>query len=98
MTFKVHPAATYENILHGGAQLVDVRETDEVAAGTLPGAVNIPLSEFADRYTELDSARPVVLLCRSGARSGQAAGFLAANGFHDVTNLQGGMLAWADRD
>lgn len=98
MTFKVHPAAAYQNILHSGAQLVDVREADEVAAGSLPEAINIPLSEFADRFTELDSTCPVVLLCRSGARSGQAAGFLAANGFHDVTNLEGGMLAWADRD
>ena len=98
MTFKVHPVAAYENILHGGAQLVDVREANEVAAGTLPEAVNIPLSEFVDRFTELDTTRPVVLLCRTGARSGQAAGFLAANGFHDVTNLEGGMLAWADRN
>ncbi len=98
MTFKVHPVAAYENILHSGAQLVDVRERNEVAAGTLPEAVNIPLSEFVDRFTELDTARPVVLLCRTGARSGQAAGFLAANGFHDVTNLEGGMLAWADRN
>lgn len=98
MTFKVHPVTMFNEILHDGAQLVDVRETDEVAAGTLPGAVNIPLSEFADRFTELDSTRPVLLLCRSGGRSGQAAEFLAANGFHDVTNLEGGMLAWADRD
>ncbi len=98
MTFKVHPVAAYENILHGGAQLVDVREANEVAAGTLPEAVNIPLSEFVDRFNELDTTRPVVLLCRTGARSGQAAGFLAANGFHDVTNLEGGMLAWSDRN
>ncbi len=97
MSFKLHPVVDYQSIAIDGAQLIDVREPDEVAAGTLPEAVNIPLSVFADRYTELDNTRPVLLFCRSGGRSGQASEFLVTNGFADVTNLEGGMLAWADR-
>ncbi len=76
-----------------GAQFVDVREPDEVAAGTLPGTVNIPLGDLPERIGELDPAQRVVLLCRSGGRSGQAAEFLTASGFGDVVNLAGGMLA-----
>ena len=93
MNHREVPVADYEALVAGGAQLVDVREPDEVAAGSLPGAVNIPLGELPDRVGELDPGRGVALLCRSGARSGRAAEFLAANGFSDVVNLTGGMLA-----
>ena len=91
-----HPIADYASAVGADGQLVDVREPDEVAAGTLPGAVNIPLGQLPGRLDELDPARPVVLLCRSGGRSTQAAEFLTAAGFDDVVNLAGGMLAWAD--
>ena len=75
-------------------QLIDVREPDEVAEGTLPGAVNIPVGEMADRIGELDQSRRVVVLCRSGGRSTKAAEFLTASGFGDVVNLEGGMLGY----
>jgi rhodanese-related sulfurtransferase len=91
-----HPVADYASALGADGQLVDVREPDEVAGGTLPGAVNIPLGDIPARVGELDPSRRVVLLCRSGGRSGQAAEFLAASGFDDVVNLTGGMLAWAE--
>lgn len=88
------PVNDYHRALGENGQLIDVREPSEAAAGTIPGAVNIPLGELPSRLGELDPARPVVLLCRSGARSGHAADFLSANGFADVTNLTGGMLAY----
>lgn len=75
------------------AQLVDVREPNEVSAGTLPGAINIPVGELPARATELDQNRRVVLLCRSGGRSANAAEFLTKLGFSDVVNLEGGLLA-----
>lgn len=96
MTHREHPAPAYRDVVDGATQLVDVREPDEVAAGTLPGAVNIPLGDLPHRLDELDPSRRVVLLCRSGGRSGRAAEFLAAQGFRDVVNLTGGMLAVAD--
>ena len=90
-----HPVNDYVAAVGADGQLIDVREPDEVAAGTLPGAVNIPLGDLPARVGELDRDRRVVLLCRSGARSTQAARFLTASGFTDVVNLAGGMLAAA---
>ncbi len=88
-----HPATEYATAVGADGQLVDVREPAEVAEGTLPGAVNIPLGELPSRVAELDRSRRVVVLCRSGGRSTQAAEFLTAAGFDDVVNLSGGMLS-----
>lgn len=76
-------------------QLVDVREPVEVATGMLPGAVNMPMSSFVERVNELDPERPVVLVCRSGNRSGQVAEYLAGHGFTKVVNLTGGMMRYS---
>ncbi len=86
-----HPASDYGSVVDVATQFVDVREPDEVAAGTLPGTINIPLGELPARLGELDAHRRVVLLCGSGARSGKAAELLAREGFSDVVNLSGGM-------
>jgi rhodanese-related sulfurtransferase len=88
-----HPANDYREVVDGDTQFVDVREPTEVAGGTLPGTVNIPLAELESRVGELDPARRVVLLCRSGGRSTSAARYLTSVGFADVINLAGGMLA-----
>jgi rhodanese-related sulfurtransferase len=93
MTVREHPADDHAALLVPGVQLIDVREPGEVAGGTLPGFVNIPLSQFTARVGELDADRRVLLLCRSGNRSGQVARWLAQQGFSDVVNLSGGMLA-----
>lgn len=91
--YRDHPATDYRSVVTGDAQLVDVREPDEVAAGGLAAAVNIPLGDLPARVGELDRARRVVLLCRSGGRSASAAEMLDAAGFSEVINLAGGMLA-----
>ncbi len=88
-----HPAPDYSSVLTPDVQFIDVREPDEVAAGTLPGTINIPLGELPARSGELDPDRRVVLLCRSGGRSTQAAEYLTSLGFADVINLAGGWLA-----
>ena len=56
MTHRDHPVADYRSVMDG-AQLVDVREPNEVATGTLPGAINIPLGELPNRVGELDPTR-----------------------------------------
>lgn len=91
--YREVPTPDYESVVDESTQLVDVRQPDEVAGGTLPGFVNIPLDQLQQRVDELDPARRVVLLCRSGNRSGSAAQFLTLSGFDDVVNLSGGMLA-----
>lgn len=93
MSYSEAPAAEHAARVAAGAQLVDVREPDETAAASLPDSIFIPLGELPDRIGELDPSRPVVLLCRSGGRSGKASEFLVANGFSDVTNLTGGMMS-----
>ncbi len=74
--------------------VLDVREPWEVAAGTIQGAVLIPLGELPGRVGELDPARPWLVVCRSGKRSAEATRVLTARGFHDAVSLAGGMLAW----
>jgi len=76
------------------AQIVDVREAEEVAAGMIAGARHIPLGELRSRLAELDKSRPVVAVCRSGRRSAAAADQLAAAGFTAYT-MTGGMLDWS---
>lgn len=89
-----HPVTDYESVVLGDAQFVDVRNRDEIASGSLPGTTNIPLDELPDRLAELDPQRRVVVLCKSGVRSGKAADILTGAGFVDVVNLDGGMMAW----
>lgn len=98
MSYRTHPIGDYRSVVGAETQFVDVRRPDEVAAGALPGTVNIPLDQLAARVGELDPARRTVLVCRSGGRSGQAAQFLAAAGFADVINLEGGLLAHNGKD
>ena len=77
-------------------QVLDVREPVEFngALGHIPGAVPIPLGELDTRLGELARNRPVVAVCRSGARSARAVALLQKAGFADVANLAGGMLRW----
>lgn len=75
-------------------RLVDVREPEEFAAGHIPGAVNMPLSQFTATFARLPRAEEIVLVCRSGNRSGMAQGFLRQQGYTGTRNLVGGMLAW----
>ena len=89
-----HPITDYESVITDDAQFIDVREPDEVANGTLPGTTNIPLGQIADRLGELDAERRVVVMCKSGGRSTQAAEILTGAGFSDVVNLAGGMMGW----
>jgi rhodanese-related sulfurtransferase len=74
--------------------LVDVREPNEFVQLLAEGAVLLPLSTFLLRYRELPRDRPLQMICQTGARSGQAAAFLLANGWTDVVNVAGGTLAW----
>lgn len=75
------------------AAIIDVREPAEVAAGKIPGAVNIPLGLMEFRMSELDKGKEYIMVCRSGGRSSQATNFLDNQGY-TVINMDGGMMAW----
>lgn len=75
--------------------LIDVREPNEYEFANIEGTL-IPLGEIADRKDEVPTDKRVVIMCRSGGRSGQAVAMLEAAGWTNVENLSGGILAWAD--
>ena len=85
-------------INHQNALLLDVREANEVAAGKLPNAVHIPLSQLKDRVGEIAkmSSRPVVVYCALGRRARSAGSILANAGFASIYMLSGGLKAWKD--
>ena len=92
--WEIEPAALEERL--ATVQVVDVRERAEYddALGHIRGARLLPLAELGARSAELDFARPVVTVCRSGTRSAQASLLLSKAGFGKVANLAGGMLRW----
>ena len=78
-------------------QLIDVRTPEEFAQGHIDGALN--LNFYDDDFTQqleqkLDKNRPVMLYCRSGNRSGQAASQMVTMGFKELYDLKGGFMAW----
>jgi len=76
--------------------LVDVREPHEWDIARIEGARLAPLSSFADALRTFDSARDVVVYCKSGARSAKAVRQLQEAGFRRVWNVEGGILRWAE--
>lgn len=72
--------------------VLDVREVEEFEALHLEGARNLPLSQLADTYDQLDKSQSYYVICKSGKRSARACQFLAERGY-DVINVQGGMDA-----
>jgi rhodanese-related sulfurtransferase len=79
-----------------GALLLDVREPAEYAAIHAPNAKLIPLGEVTRHINELEifKDRPIAVICRSGRRSAKAVALLQEAGFTQVSNVQGGILAW----
>ncbi len=74
--------------------IVDVREADEFASERIAGVALLPISQLLARHEELPRDRPLLMICRSGSRSGAATQFLLQRGWTDVQNVDGGMLAW----
>lgn len=85
--------------IKNGALLVDVREREEVAqlAYNVPNIINIPLSEFEERFIEIPKDREVVVVCKSGVRSLRATGFLVNHGYDLVVNMKHGIIRWVQK-
>jgi rhodanese-related sulfurtransferase len=77
----------------GATLIIDVREPYEYAHGHVPGAELMPLMTVPQRVAELPTDRPVYIVCAVGARSAQAASFLATRGV-DAVNVDGGTGEW----
>ncbi len=83
-------------INHKNAVVLDLREGQEFAGGSLVGARNIPADALATRVGEISrfKGRPVILVCQSGSRSARAVNLLVKEGFSEVYNLAGGLAGW----
>lgn len=93
--FKEIDPHTVKAIAASGAHLIDVRTADEVAHGVIDGAIHIPLHLLPLHAADIPQDKPVVMYCRSGARSAQACSFMASKGYDNMHNLSGGIMAWA---
>ncbi len=93
---SVEPLQATEMINHQDAVVVDVRPVADFAKGHIINAINIPMNGFKNQIATLakHKGRPVIVNCRSGAQSAVACGQLRKEGFEQVFNLQGGIMAW----
>jgi rhodanese-related sulfurtransferase len=90
----ISPEATFA--ARGKARLIDVREADEINGelGHIPGIEWVPLATLEKRMRTWNHAEEIILVCRSGARSGRGAEAMVNAGFQKVMNMAGGMLAY----
>ena len=95
---KVKVVLTAEELSGENVRLLDVRRSDEVAKGAIPGALHIPLDELRDRAEELNPDLQYVVYCRSGLRSYVACRMLDGLGFKQVQNLSGGHVVYEMRE
>jgi len=75
--------------INEGGQLIDVRSPIEFNMGALDGAINMPISNFQSLMDEIDDTKPVLLYCRTGARSEAVKNYLVQLGFAQVHNIGG---------
>jgi rhodanese-related sulfurtransferase len=75
--------------------LLDVREPDEIATASLPGATVIRMAEIPARFSELPRDVPIAVMCHHGGRSERVTRWLNANGYERAMNLDGGIDAWS---
>ena len=94
--FSVDPSKATELINHSDAVVLDVRPEGEFREGHIINALHIPLSGVKDQLGQLQKYKdkPLIVSCRSGAQSAAACKQLRGDGFDQVYNLKGGMLAW----
>jgi len=93
---EAQPSDAVMLINHEDAVVVDVREESEFKQGHIQDSIHIPLGSFVKRVAELEQhkGKPVIVGCRSGARSARACSVLRKQGFERVYNLRGGIMAW----
>ncbi|MEZ4507845.1 MAG: rhodanese-like domain-containing protein [Thermomicrobiales bacterium] len=94
---EVDVATTVAAMNDPNVQVIDCREQNEWDAAHVENMTLMPLDSIGQRLGELDPARPLIIVCRSGRRSLLAAQQLAAIGFSDVKSMNGGLIAWAEQ-
>lgn len=97
-TVNLNVSEFSQKITEPGVIVLDVRTPEEFASGHIEGALNIDFNSgnFANEITRLNPSETYAVYCRSGSRSGQAASIMHKAGFHDVSNLNGGIIDWTN--
>lgn len=88
---------TAAQLFRAGTLMIDVREPAETNAAHVSGSLLMPLSTIAGHLDEIPKDRQVLLLCASGGRSARLTQYLRANGWDKITNVSGGIIAWAQQ-
>jgi rhodanese-related sulfurtransferase len=93
---SITPVESTQMINHDDALVLDVREMNEYSEGHILNSVHIPLANLKTRIGEIEKHKDkkVIVACRSGHRSSHACANLKKNGFEQVFNLRGGVMAW----
>lgn len=92
---SISPAELDAQRKSGAAPLViDVRTAEEYAAGHIPGALNVPFDQVADRVDEIRAPHGVALYCMVGPRARKGESALLAVGYDKVFHIEGGLAAW----
>lgn len=89
--------ATAARLHREGALLLDVREPFEVATCAIVGSRHLPMRQVPESLADLPRDRLILVQCHHGGRSLRVTQFLRANGFEQVSNVAGGIDAWADQ-
>ena len=97
-TVNLNVSEFSQKITEPGVIILDVRTPEEFVSGHIEGALNIDFNSgnFANEITRLNPSENYAIYCRSGSRSGQAASIMHKAGFHDVSNLNGGVIDWTN--
>lgn len=97
-TVNLNVSEFSQKITEPGVIILDVRTPEEFASGHIEGALNIDFNSgnFENEITRLNPSETYAVYCRSGSRSGQAASIMHVAGFHDVSNLNGGVIDWTN--
>ncbi|MFK5915162.1 MAG: rhodanese-like domain-containing protein [Woeseiaceae bacterium] len=93
---SVSPSESTMMINREDAVILDVRESNEYSEGHIINSVHIPLASLKDKIKDLEKhkTQKIIVACKSGSRSSQACGNLKKQGFEQVFNLSGGIMAW----
>ncbi len=93
---SVNPHQATEMMNHQDAVVIDVRPAADYAKGHIINALNIPMNGFKQQTGTLNKykGKPIIINCRSGSQSSMACSQLRKEGFEQVYNLQGGLMAW----
>lgn len=93
---QISPDEATQLINHDGGVVIDVRDDKEYAEGHIINSLHVPMASVQSRIAELEKykQKPVIVSCRSGARSSTVGGWLRKHNFENVANLKGGIMAW----